>query len=192
MGSRTESYTVSLGGGAAASADKEFRPGGEGAESKRLLKMALVTGSAIFLHNFPEGLATFIAAAEDPTVGASLAIAIGVHNIPEGVCVAVPIYFATGSKLRGFLWASASGLAEPVAGAIGWIALSQSGDGEGDIGALAYGLLFSIVAGMMVYICISELLPAAYLTPGVAPEVVMRATVVGMAVMAASLMIFVA
>lgn len=113
---RTASYTVAQaqqqqtqdGDGAAAAAvpDPSPKTGADLSEdeTKSLLKTALITGVAIAVHNFPEGLATFLAAAEDPEVGASLAIAIGVHNIPEGICVAVPIYFATGSKWRAFFW----------------------------------------------------------------------------------------
>jgi zinc transporter ZupT len=86
---------------------------------KRLLRMALVTGLAISLHNFPEGLATFVAAAQSPDTGAPIAIAIGIHNIPEGICVAAPIFHATGSRWRAFFWGTVSGLAETLAGAIG-------------------------------------------------------------------------
>lgn len=120
-------------------------------DAKRLLVTALITGAAVSLHNFPEGLATFIAAARDPSVGAPIALAIAVHNIPEGICVAVPIYFATKSKWKGFLWGTASGLAEPIAGGIGWIVLGTSNDEDRDISNLAYGLLFGLVAGMMVH-----------------------------------------
>lgn len=65
-------------------------------KDRRLMRMALVTGLAIALHNFPEGLATFVASAQEPANGAPIAIAIGVHNIPEGICVAAPIFHATG------------------------------------------------------------------------------------------------
>eukprot|EP00039_Didymoeca_costata_P030983 m.32524 g.32524 ORF g.32524 m.32524 type:complete len:323 (-) comp8423_c0_seq1:203-1171(-) len=124
-----------------------------------LLKTALIAGTSIFLHNFPEGLATFIGAANDPSVGASLAIAIGIHNIPEGVIVSVPIYAATGKKWKAFFWGVLSGLAETVAGAIGWIAFATSGQ---DMGSLTYAILFGLVAGMMVYISFRELLPTAW------------------------------
>ena len=72
-----------------------------------------LTGLAIGIHNFPEGLATFVATLSSPSLGVALAIAIALHNIPEGVCVAMPVYYATGSKWRGFLWAFLSGISEP-------------------------------------------------------------------------------
>ena len=70
-------------------------------------------GLAIAIHNFPEGLATFVATLSSPSLGVALAIAIALHNIPEGVCVAMPVYYATGSKWKGFLWAFVSGISEP-------------------------------------------------------------------------------
>ena len=70
-------------------------------------------GLAIGIHNFPEGLATFVAALSSPSLGIALAIAIALHNIPEGVCVSMPVYYATGKKWKGFLWAFLSGISEP-------------------------------------------------------------------------------
>ncbi len=72
------------------------------------------TGLAIGIHNFPEGLATFVATLSHPRLGAALAVAIAIHNVPEGVCVALPVYYATGSKWKGFLWAFLSGISEPI------------------------------------------------------------------------------
>ena len=69
---------------------------------------------AIGLHNFPEGMATFVAALASPSLGIALAIAIALHNIPEGLCVAMPVYYATGSRFKGFLWAFLSGVSEPI------------------------------------------------------------------------------
>ena len=89
---------------------------GEPLESKddKLTRMGMMTALAIGLHNFPEGIATFVATLEDPSVGAALAVAIGIHNIPEGLCVSIPIYYATGSRWRALGWALLSGLSEPI------------------------------------------------------------------------------
>lgn len=76
--------------------------------------MGLLTGLAIGLHNFPEGLATFVATLSNPSLGIALAIAIALHNIPEGVCVSMPVYYATGSKWKAFMWAFLSGVSEPI------------------------------------------------------------------------------
>ena len=81
---------------------------------KSLKRMGALTGLAIGLHNVPEGLATFVATLSSPAFGGALALAIALHNIPEGVCVAVPVYYATGSRVRGFLWAFLSGVSEPL------------------------------------------------------------------------------
>lgn len=159
----------------------------DGHSNKDLIKMALITGLAIALHNFPEGFATFIATVQDKNTGAAIAIAIGVHNIPEGICVASPIYFATGNKWKAFMWGTLSGVAEPIAGAIGWIILSQR---DTDLGHFTYAILFGIVTGMMAYISFSELIPTA-LRYDPDRKYFMCALTSGMVVMAISLMIFV-
>lgn len=79
------------------------------AQEKRIMAMSINTAIAIGLHNFPEGLATFVAALNDPKVGTVLAVAIAIHNIPEGLCVALPIYYATGNRWKAFGWACISG-----------------------------------------------------------------------------------
>ncbi|KAL7572406.1 hypothetical protein ACA910_006586 [Epithemia clementina (nom. ined.)] len=150
---------------------------------RKLMAMSLNTALAIGLHNFPEGLATFVAALNDPKVGAVLAVAIAIHNIPEGLCVAMPVYYATGNKWKAFGWATLSGVAEPVAGLFGWIILAQSFSYQ------LYAVLFGMVAGMMVIISVRELLPTAHRYD---PEdsVVTYSFIAGMGIMALSLMLF--
>lgn len=152
-------------------------------EKKRLIQMGLRTALAIALHNFPEGLATFVAALEDPRVGAVLAIAIGIHNIPEGLCVSLPVYYATGNRLKGFLWGTISGFSEPFGAFIGWLILSRY------MGDVVYAILFGVVAGMMVLISLKELLPTAFRYD---PEdtVITHACISGMVLMALSLVLF--
>ena len=83
-------------------------------DKKNIKRTGLLTGLAIALHNFPEGMATFVATLSSPSLGGALALAIALHNIPEGVCVAVPVYIATGSRVKAFLWALLSGVSEPI------------------------------------------------------------------------------
>lgn len=152
-------------------------------ENKRLVRMGINTAVAIGLHNFPEGLATFVAALDDPRVGAILAFAIAIHNVPEGLCVALPIYYATGKRLNAFLWALLSGASEFIAALLGWAVLANSFSGN------LYGFLFGLVTGMMVIISIRELLPTAHFYD---PEdtVVTYSYIGGMAVIAFSLVLF--
>lgn len=156
---------------------------GPKSEQKKLVKMGMSTALAIALHNFPEGLATFVAALENPQVGAVLAIAIGIHNIPEGLCVALPIYYATGNRCKAFLWGCLSGLSEPVAALLGWAVLANSMSQE------VYALLFGLVSGMMVIISLKELIPTAHRYD---PEdtVVTYSLIAGMGVIALSLVLF--
>jgi zinc transporter, ZIP family len=122
---------------------------------KKLMRMGLFSALAITIHNFPEGLATFMATLEDPTLGVAIAVAVALHNIPEGIAVSVPIYYATGSRIKAFIYSFLSGLAEPVGALIGFFFLYQF------MNELTFGLVFSAVAGIMVYISMDELLPAA-------------------------------
>lgn len=170
------------------SAPEEGVPMVHAAEAAALQQMGLFTALSIFIHNFPEGLATFIATLADPAAGAALAVAIGMHNIPEGICVGFPIYYATGSRWKAF-WASFfSGISEPIGGFVGWL-LMKAISGGGDISPLAYGIMFGIVAGMMVYIVVAQLLPAAHrYDPN--DQLTTLCTVGGMVAMAASLVVF--
>ena len=142
-----------------------------------------MTAISISLHNFPEGLATFIATLEDPAVGGALALAIAMHNIPEGVAVAMPVYYATGSRHRAFAWAALSGLAEPLGAVLAWLVLYNN------FSDTVFAVLFGLVGGMMVCISLKELLPTArkydptdiYVT---------NMSIVGMFIMAFSLVLF--
>lgn len=130
--------------------------------SKKLLRMGLFTAIAIAIHNFPEGLATFLAALEDPSLGIAIAIAIALHNIPEGISVSVPIFYATGNRKKAFFWSFLSGLAEPIGAIIGYTAIRFFvADESGVIPPNIMGILFSGVAGIMVYISLDELLPTS-------------------------------
>lgn len=150
---------------------------------KHLMRMSLNTALAIGLHNFPEGLATFVATLDDPKVGGVLAVAIAIHNIPEGLCVAMPIYYATGNRWQAFGWAVLSGIAEPLAGFLAWLILANS------FSDTLYAVLFGMVSGMMVIIAIRELMPTAHRYD---PEdsVVTVSFIVGMGIMALSLVLF--
>ncbi len=121
-----------------------------------LMKMGLLTAIAIAIHNFPEGIATFIGALEDPTLGVALATAIAIHNIPEGIAVAIPIYYATGSRKKAFFYSFLSGLSEPVGAIIAYLILMPF------INPTVIGCVFALIGGVMVFISLDELLPAAH------------------------------
>ncbi len=129
--------------------------GAPGATAAQLHRMGLFTALAIAIHNFPEGLATFVAALDDPTLGLAIAVAVALHNIPEGISVSVPIYFATGNRRRAFAYSLLSGLAEPAGGLLGYLALRPF------LGPTILGVVFGAVAGIMVYISLDELLPTS-------------------------------
>lgn len=147
----------------------------------RLMRMGLLTALAIGIHNFPEGIATFAAAMDDTALGVAIAVAIAIHNIPEGIAVSIPIYYATGNRRKAFLLSLLSGLAEPVGAVLAWALLAPF------MSPTLMGCLLAGVAGIMVFISIDELLPAAR-EYGEAHTSI-YGVVAGMAVMAASLIL---
>lgn len=121
----------------------------------RLMKTGVMTAVAITIHNFPEGLATFVSGVDSMTMGIVIAIAVAIHNIPEGIALSVPIYCATGNRKKAFLLSLLSGLAEPLGAVIAWLVLAPF------INDTVFGLIFAAVAGIMVFISFDELLPTA-------------------------------
>lgn len=150
--------------------------------NKKLLRMGLFTALAITIHNFPEGLATFLSAYQDPKLGIAIAIAIAIHNIPEGIAVSIPVYYATGKRKKAFLYSFLSGMSEPVGALIGFALLLPI------INDVIFGVIFAAVAGIMVFISIDELLPSA--REYGEPHLSIYGMVAGMAVMAVSLVLF--
>jgi len=124
-------------------------------QKKKLMRMGLFSALAIGIHNFPEGLATFMGALSDPTLGISIAVAIAIHNIPEGIAVSAPVFYATQNRIKAFWLSFSSGLAEPVGALLGYFLLRWV------FNDAIFGLVFAGVAGIMVYISLDELLPTA-------------------------------
>lgn len=130
-------------------------PDKSGKKEGKLLRLGILSALVIAVHNFPEGLATFISAMDNVEMGAGIAFAISLHNIPEGIAVAIPIYYATQKRGKAVRFATLSGLAEPLGGVLGYIVLRS---------VLTPSLLacvLAVVAGIMVYISLDELLPTA-------------------------------
>lgn len=123
--------------------------------NRKLMRMGLMTALAIGIHNFPEGIATFASAVDNTTLGIAIAVAIAIHNIPEGIAVSIPIYYATGDRKKAFILSLLSGVAEPVGALLAWLVLMPF------MSPTLMGCILSGVAGIMVFISIDELLPAA-------------------------------
>ena len=121
----------------------------------KLRRTGMMAALAIAIHNFPEGIATFTAALTDPHLGVAIAIAIAIHNIPEGIAVSIPLFYATGDRGKAFKLSFLSGLAEPVGALVGYFLLLPF------FSPVVFGLLFAGVAGIMVFIALDGLLPAA-------------------------------
>ncbi|MEH7886293.1 zinc transporter ZupT [Bacillus sp. JJ1609] len=148
-----------------------------------LLKMGSFTALAIGIHNFPEGIATFTSAIQDPALGVAIAIAIAIHNIPEGIAVSVPVYFATGDKKKAFKLSFLSGLSEPIGALAAYLFLMPF------LNDIMFGVIFAAVAGIMVFISLDELLPAAKRYDE--SHLAIYGLIAGMAVMAISLLLFI-
>jgi len=122
---------------------------------KNLYKVGFVSMLAIGLHNFPEGIATFMAGYENLSLGITIALAISLHNIPEGIVVAMPIFYATGSKKKAFKYAFLSGIAEPIGAFLAFLVLRPF------INDIVLGAILALVSGIMIYVVIEELLPSS-------------------------------
>lgn len=152
-------------------------------DQQQLLKMGTFTALAIAIHNFPEGIATFTSALQDPALGVAIAVAIAIHNIPEGIAVSVPIYFATGDKKKAFKLSFLSGLSEPIGAIVAYLVLMPY------LNDIMFGIIFAAVAGIMVFISLDELLPAAKKYDEA--HLSIYGVIGGMAVMAISLLLFI-
>ena len=156
--------------------------GGEAA----MKRLGIMSALAIAIHNFPEGIATFIGALNDPQMGTGITFAIAIHNIPEGIAVAIPIYYATKSKGKALLYATLSGMSEVIGavlclGVTALFGIELTGSGP------AFPLILAAVAGIMIYISLDELLPTAEKYGK--HHVAIAGVVAGMAIMGISLLI---
>ena len=153
---------------------------------KALHRLGIMSALAIAIHNFPEGIATFIGALNDPEMGAGITFAIAIHNIPEGIAVAIPIYYATKSKGKALLYATLSGFSE-VVGALLCLAVTAVFGVELTGGGSTFPLVMAAVAGIMIYISLDELLPTAEKYGK--HHIAIAGVVGGMAIMGISLLI---
>ena len=144
-----------------------------------LMRTGLLVALGIGIHNFPEGMVTFVGALENIKVGVAIAVAIGIHNIPEGLAVSVPIFAATGSRKKAFLWSFLSGVSEPIGAALAALILFKF------LNPTLLGIVLAAVAGIMVFISLDELVPSAREYGN--EHLAIVGVVVGMAVMAISL-----
>ena len=124
-------------------------------KDKSLFKVGIISMIAIIMHNIPEGIATFVATSSDITLGISLTIAIAMHNIPEGISISVPIYYSTGKKSTAITYTLISALSEPFGAFLAYLFLRNI------MNDIILGILFSLIAGIMLQISFCELLPTA-------------------------------
>ena len=152
-----------------------------GCSDHKLMRLGILAALAIAIHNFPEGIAVFMSALSDISLGFPIAMAVAIHNIPEGIAVAVPIYYATGNRSKAFGYSFLSGLAEPLGAALGYLVLLFF------FNDAIMGVFLGAVAGIMVFISLDELLPAAR-EYGEA-HISVYGLISGMAIMALSLLL---
>jgi len=147
----------------------------------RMMRTGLLTALVVGIHNFPEGIATFMASVDSTEIGLAIAAAIAIHNIPEGIAVSVPVYYATGSRKKAFWYSFLSGISEPVGALAAYLVLMPF------MSPVLLNCVFAAVAGIMVFISLDELLPAA--REYGQPHIAIYGLLSGMAVMALSLIL---
>ena len=124
-------------------------------DNNSLYKLGILSMIALMLHNFPEGIATFISSMNDISLGIKLSISIMFHNIPEGISIAVPIYYATKSKKKAIFHTFLSGFAEPLGAFLAFLFLKNY------ITNTMISMVLLFVAGIMITLSINEMLPKA-------------------------------
>ncbi len=150
---------------------------------RHLYRLGIFTAIALTIHNFPEGIATFVSTLADVKLGIAIAIAVAIHNIPEGIAISVPIYYSTKNRKKAFLYSSLTGLSEPLGALIAYFILRNY------FNELIAGIIFAGVAGIMVYISLDELLPSA--REYGKPHWAILGVISGMGVMAVSLLLLI-
>lgn len=154
-----------------------------GKSGKNLRRTGLITAVAIAVHNFPEGVATFVSATQSLKVALPIVLAIALHNIPEGISVSTPVFYASGSRKKAIGYAFLSGLSEPLGAVLAYLILYPF------MSDTLFGVLYAVVAGIMVFISFDELLPSAEVYGE--HHLTIYGLVGGMAVMALSLWMFI-
>ncbi len=122
---------------------------------RKLLRTGLFVALGIGIHNFPEGMATFYSSMVDVKIGMAIGVAVAIHNIPEGIAVSAPVYKATGSRKKAFLWSFLSGVVEPIGAILTALVLLPF------LNPQVLGYMLSGIAGLMVFISIDELMPVS-------------------------------
>ena len=172
-GISSENSSIAPQYGGSASASEEYAPA--------VMRTGLMAALAMAVHNFPEGLATFVSALGMPEAAPAIVAAIAIHNIPEGIAVAAPIYMATKSRMKAFMYSLLSGLTEPLGAVIGFLVLRPF------LSPTLYAVLFALTAGIMVFIAVSELIPASHKYGNASASI--AGTVLGMAAMALAVIV---
>jgi ZIP family zinc transporter len=126
-----------------------------GKTNKKLFRTGLFIAIGVGIHNFPEGIATFYSSIINIKFGIPIAVAIAIHNIPEGLAVSAPIYEATGSRPKAFLWSFLSGVAEPVGALLTLVVLYPF------LNFIILNYILAGIAGIMIYISLDELMPVS-------------------------------
>ncbi len=161
---------------------EELKDRKEAEKFRKLYRVGILMAIAIGIHNFPEGVVTFLSTMMNVKLGVAIAFAVAIHNIPEGIAVSIPIFYATGSRKKAFFYSFLSGLAEPVGGILGYLVLKPF------ISDAVIGMTLALVAGIMVFISFDSLLPSAEKYGR--HHLAILGLVIGMIVMGVSLLIF--
>ncbi len=128
---------------------------GKVGDSSGAMRSVLLFVIAIGIHNLPEGIAAGVGFGSGDTSGALLiASGIALHNIPEGMVLISPMLAAGISPKKTFIIALITGLAEVIGTLVGYFAVSVA------TAVLPFALAFA--GGTMLYVISEEMIPEVH------------------------------
>jgi ZIP family zinc transporter len=123
-------------------------------QGKNIKRTAIYLIIGIFLHHFPEGIAIALGGAVSASGSLTIAIALAVHDIAEGICTSAPYYYCNNDKWHSFLVSSSTVIPTLLGFFLGYFLLAN-------ISLVVAGLIMGMTAGIMIYISSDELIPAS-------------------------------
>ena len=121
-------------------------------EKKNIVHIGVLATIALIIHNFVEGMAIYLTAANDINLGIMMALGVGLHNIPLGIIITTTL---NSDKNTGkYLFCIISLFISSFLGGLLLFLLNINA-----VSDIVIGSLLALTIGMLLYIIIFELYP---------------------------------